>query len=105
MQQGFWPNAISDFGEAFDKLVGILKELTGKMDHDIEVQAQKVKTLKEKQSKPGAKNDKASSTAMDIETSKLKRMIDKRGQMFDMLRQIIDKYNETSKGVIQAIGR
>ncbi|CAN0599418.1 unnamed protein product [Laminaria digitata] len=36
---------------------------------------------------------------------KLKRMIDKRGQMFDMLRQIIDKYNETAKGIIQSIGR
>ena len=45
------------------------------------------------------------SPSIDVETMKLKRMIDKRGQMFDMLRQIIDKYNETAKGVIQSIGR
>ncbi len=43
--------------------------------------------------------------SIDVETMKLKRMIDKRSQMFDMLRQIIDKYNETARGVIQAIGR
>ena len=36
---------------------------------------------------------------------KLKRMVDKRSQMFDMLRQIIDKYNETAKNIIQSIGR
>ena len=36
---------------------------------------------------------------------KLKRTIDKRSQMFDSLRQIIDKYNETAKNMIQAIGR
>ena len=43
--------------------------------------------------------------SIDVETMKMKRMIDKRGQMFDMLRQIIDKYNETAKGIIQSIGR
>jgi hypothetical protein len=43
--------------------------------------------------------------SIDVETMKLKRMIDKRGQMFDMLRQIIDKYNETAKGLIQSMGR
>ena len=36
---------------------------------------------------------------------KLKRLIDKRSQMFDMLRQIIDKYNETAKNIIQSMGR
>lgn len=43
--------------------------------------------------------------SIDIETMKLKRQIDKRSQMFDMLRQIIDKYNETAKGIIDSIGR
>ncbi len=43
--------------------------------------------------------------SIDVETMKLKRLIDKRGQMFDMLRQIIDKYNETAKNIIQSIGR
>lgn len=46
-----------------------------------------------------------SGPSIDVETMKLKRMIDKRSQMFDMLRQIIDKYNETAKGIIQSIGR
>jgi len=41
----------------------------------------------------------------DVEVMKLKRMIDKRGQMFDQLRAIIDKYNQTAKGIIDSIGR
>lgn len=44
-----------------------------------------------------------SSPSIDVETMKLKRMVDKRSQMFDMLRQIVDKYNQTAKGVIDAI--
>ena len=43
--------------------------------------------------------------SVDIESLKLKRMIDKRNQMFDILRSIIDKYNETAKNIIQSIGR
>ena len=46
-----------------------------------------------------------SSPSIDVETMKLQRMVTKRQQMFDMLRQIIDKYNETAKGIIQSIGR
>ena len=55
--------------------------------------------------KGGGAGGKDGSPSIDVETMKLKRMIDKRGQMFDMLRQIIDKYNETAKGIIQSIGR
>ena len=47
----------------------------------------------------------ADPTSIDVETLKLKRLIDKRSQMFDMLRQIIDRYNETAKGIIDSIGR
>ena len=45
------------------------------------------------------------SPSVDVETMKLKRMIDKRSQMFDILRSIIDKYNETAKNIITSIGR
>jgi hypothetical protein len=45
------------------------------------------------------------SPSIDVETMKLKRLIDQRSQMFDMLRQIIDKYNQTAKGIIDSIGR
>ncbi|MBI2378524.1 MAG: hypothetical protein HYV07_31285 [Deltaproteobacteria bacterium] len=43
--------------------------------------------------------------SIDVETLKLQRMVTKRQQMFDMLKAIIDKYNETAKGVIQSLGR
>lgn len=43
--------------------------------------------------------------SVDVETMKLKRLIDKRSQAFDNLRQIIDKYNSTAKGIIESIGR
>ena len=35
----------------------------------------------------------------------LQKSLAKKDQMFDMLRQIIDKYNQTCKGVIESIGR
>ena len=41
----------------------------------------------------------------DLEVLKLKRMIDKRAQGFDMLRVIIDKYNQTAKDIIDSMGR
>lgn len=43
--------------------------------------------------------------SIDVEALKLKRMIDKRNQQLDLLRQIIDKYNDTAKGIIDSIGR
>jgi hypothetical protein len=43
--------------------------------------------------------------SVDVETMKLKRLIDKRSQMYDTLRQIIDEYNETGKGIIDKIDR
>lgn len=47
----------------------------------------------------------ATGSSVDLEMMKLKRMIDQRGQMFDMLRQIIDRDNERAKNIIQSIGR
>ena len=55
--------------------------------------------------KGGGAGQTDSSKSIDVETQKLSRMTQKRGQMFDLLRQIIDKYNETAKGIIQSIGR
>ena len=46
-----------------------------------------------------------SPVSLDVETMKLKRLIDKRSQMFDMLRQIIDKYNRTAQDIIDSMGR
>jgi hypothetical protein len=45
----------------------------------------------------------SSGISVDVEMQKLKRMIDKRNQMFDMLGKIMDQYNERSKSVIQNI--
>ncbi len=41
----------------------------------------------------------------DLEVMKLKRMIDKRAQGFDLLRVIIDKYNQAAKDIIDSMGR
>ncbi|MCK6546688.1 hypothetical protein L6R52_12630 [Myxococcota bacterium] len=111
-----------------DKVTLMIMLIMKKMDADIERQAQYINSIQQQQSdrgggkgkggkgfmgiggKGGGKgkgggggNDK--SPSIDVETMKLKRMVDKRGQMFDMLRQIIDKYNQTAKGIIDSIGR
>lgn len=41
------------------------------------------------------------SPSIDVETMKLKRMIDKRSQMFDVLGKIIEKYDQTARSVMQ----
>lgn len=42
---------------------------------------------------------------IDVETMKLKRLIDHRSQMFDVLRLVVDRYNENAKAIIDSIGR
>lgn len=54
---------------------------------------------------PPAGRAPVQAAALDIEMAALQRMVDKRSQMFDMLRSIVDQYNETSKSIIQSIGR
>jgi hypothetical protein len=79
-----------------DKVTLMTMTIMKKLDQDIERQAQHINFIQQ-QSHPGR--------SLDVETMKLKRLIDKRGQMFDMLRQIIDKYNQTAKSIIDSIGR
>ena len=100
-----------------DKVTLLIMLIMKKMDKDIERQAQYINSIQQQQSSRSNGGGKGksgpfgqagggnNSPSIDVETMKLKRMIDKRGQMFDMLRQIIDKYNETAKGIIQSIGR
>ena len=64
-----------------------------KLDEDIEHQVKYVNSL------PYSPY----STSIDVESMKLKRTIDKRSQQFDTLRQIIDIYNQTAKGIIDSI--
>jgi hypothetical protein len=107
-----------------DKVTLLIMLIMNKMDDDIQRQAEYINSIQQQQSSRtqggkggkfgmggatgpfgGADGGQGSSPSIDVETMKLKRMIDKRSQMFDMLRQIIDKYNETAKGIIQSIGR
>lgn len=109
-----------------DKVTLMIMLIMKKMDSDIERQAQYINSIQQQQSDRGQPGnaggagqggkggllggqgggfDNQSSPSIDVETMKLKRMIDKRSQMFDMLRQIIDKYNQTAKGIIDSIGR
>ncbi|MBI2376422.1 MAG: hypothetical protein HYV07_20675 [Deltaproteobacteria bacterium] len=105
-----------------DKVTLMLMQICKKMDKDIEKQSQYINKIQQQQGQKGGgsgnikggggeggaggaggKGDSAPS--IDVETLKLQRMVTKRQQMFDMLKAIIDKYNETAKGVIQSMGR
>jgi hypothetical protein len=111
-----------------DKVTLLIMLIMKKMDRDIERQAQYINSIQQQQSsrEPGGGQNNGggqfgfnaggpfggpggeaggNSPSIDVETMKLKRLIDKRSQMFDMLRQIIDKYNQTAKGIIDTIGR
>ncbi len=117
-----------------DKVVLMMMLITKKMDRDIERQAQYINSIQQQQANkggggkgggkggggkgfmgigggkgsgatPGSGSSGNNSPSIDIESMKLKRMVDKRSQMFDILRQIIDKYNQTAKSMIDSIGR
>ena len=49
--------------------------------------------------------EKRRQSSVDTETLNLKRLVDKRAQIFDTLRQIIDRYNQTAKSLIDSMGR
>ncbi|MEO1232281.1 MAG: hypothetical protein AAFZ18_25620 [Myxococcota bacterium] len=92
-----------------DQVALMLMMIMKQMDKQIKAQADKVHKLHQK-AQQAAANPQAGGAddgapSIDVETMKLKRMIDKRSQMFDMLRQIIDKYNQTAKNMIDSIGR
>jgi len=80
--------------EKADLLKSLMLAEMRSLDSEIERQARNA------QSKQGA-----SGPSIDVETMKLKRLIDKRSQMFDLLRQIIDNHNASAKSIIQSIGR
>ncbi|MGQ0606471.1 MAG: hypothetical protein ACT4OD_05925 [Candidatus Nitrosotenuis sp.] len=80
-----------------DKIMMLLLKVAEQMDAKIAEQAEKVNDIQSGQKSSDGKN-------IDIETMQLKRLIEKRGQLFDICRQIIDKYDETAKSSIQGIG-
>jgi hypothetical protein len=88
-----------------DKITLMLINIMKKMDREIEQQANQINALQQQQKQGGGEGGGGGAPSIDVETMKLKRLIDKRSQMFDMLRQIIDKYNQTAKGIIDSMGR
>ncbi len=88
---------------AEDKVTLLLMMIMKKKDGEIAGQANRINQLQAQAQ--GGQQGAQGGKSIDVETMKLKRSIDKRGQLFDSLRQIIDKYNETAKNVIQSVGR
>jgi hypothetical protein len=93
-----------------DKVVMLLMKLTKSFDRQIEQQANRLQALQNQQGAGGKGGGGKGGGAggqpsIDVESMNLKRLIDKRAQMFDMLRQVIDKYNQTAKGMIDGLGR
>jgi hypothetical protein len=85
-----------------DQVVLMLMMIMKQMDKKIKAQADYVNKIQQ-QANEGEQGGDAPS--IDVETMKLKRLVDKRSQMFDFLRQIVDKYNQTAKNMIDSIGR
>ena len=82
---------------AEDKVTLTIMSLIKKIDRHISYQVNRVEALRS--------SPLIDSPSIDVETMKLKRLIDKRSQTFDMLRQLIDKYNKTAKATIDSLGR
>lgn len=82
-----------------DKIALVLSAIMKNMDKDIEAQAQHIANL-QNGTNGGAKNP-----SIDVEVSKLERLTTKRAQLFDSLKNILQKYDQTAKGIIDSIGR
>lgn len=81
-----------------DKLTLVQAKLMRDVDADIEDQMARVNELQRQA-------DRGGTPSIDVETMKLKRLIDRRAQMFDTLRQSIDTYNQAAHDVINSINR
>jgi hypothetical protein len=89
-----------------DKIMLLLEAVMKKLDQEIEAQGNYVQGLNGGTGGAVRRGSiDGSSPSVDVETSRLKRLIDKRGQIFDMLRQIADKYAGTAKNVTDAMAR
>jgi hypothetical protein len=98
-----------------DKVTLLLMQIMKKLDKEIEQQANNLQNLQAQgggqggaggaQGMGGMGGQGGQTPSIDVESMKLKRLIDKRNQMFDTLRQIVDKYNQTAKGIIDTVSR
>jgi hypothetical protein len=92
-----------------DKIHILLQAVMKKLDKEIQAQGEHIQSLNGGEAKEKNTNVRRGavegSPSIDVETSALNRLIQKRSQVFDMLRQIIDKYQQTAKGVTDSIGR
>lgn len=86
-----------------DFVLLVLAKLMNQFDKKILQEAKRIQALNAASNFGGGAA--GNQTSIDIEAMKLKRLIDKRGQMMDIFRQIIDKYDETAQNVIRSIAR
>lgn len=96
-----------------DKVMLLLMAVMKKMDKEIEAQMQHINKLQQQQGQGGGKGGtqmgkmggngpgQGSEKSIDVETQKLQRLIQKRSQMFEMCGKIMQKYDDTAKGVLQ----
>lgn len=83
-----------------DKIQELLCKIMAKMDDKIEAHAKQIEALQE-----GNSSTTGANSSVDIETMKLKHEIDQRTSMFDMLRSIMDKYEQTTSSVVHSMDR
>jgi hypothetical protein len=73
-----------------DKVTLMTMSIMKALDQQIEEQAQLV-------------NAALDSASVDVETMKLKRLIDKRSQTFDLMQQQIDNYDRSAKEILDSM--
>jgi len=92
--QSQWNTVPQDANLNFgNKAILSLMLVIQKLDADIEDQAAKLT------------GERSGAASIDVEMQKLKRMVDKRNQMFAVLNAIMAQHNETTKNIVQNIGR
>lgn len=79
-----------------DKVLTLLLEITKQLDEKIADQTKQIQDI-------NSDSSKSPDASIDLETMQLKRLTEKRQQFFDIFRQVVERYSETSRGAIQSL--
>ena len=83
-----------------DAIANFLTTLAELMDAKIEEQSEKIEKLRS-----GEDSNSPQKSDTDVEMMELKRLSERRSQLFDTFRQVSEKYSESTEKSVQGLGR
>lgn len=95
-----WDDIFDEGMSLEDAIENLLMKMAAHMDEEIEKQAKKVDEVRDG---GGPQTNREPNT--DLETQKLKQLTERRGQLFETVRQTSENLGKSDEKTIQALGR